>query len=90
MMVLIRLACLPFNFYFYPEKLITPTISMFFWRIVPMYYAPKEHNTPHIHLYYQDVSATVDMGTCEILEGNIPSKQHRLVTAWIEIYSEEF
>lgn len=41
------------------------------------------------NLYYQDFSATVDIKTCEILEGNIPSKQHRLVTAWIEIHREE-
>jgi hypothetical protein len=31
-----------------------PTISMFFGIIIRMYYAPKEHNPPHIHVYYQD------------------------------------
>jgi len=74
---------------FIVQIFVMPTISMFFGIIIRMYYAPKEHNPPHIHLYYQDFSATVDIKTCEILEGNIPSKQHRLVTAWIEIHREE-
>ena len=66
-----------------------PTISMFFGLIIRMYYAPKEHNPPHIHVYYNDFSATVDINTCEILEGKLPSKQYRLIAAWIEIHKEE-
>lgn len=66
-----------------------PTLSMFFGLIIRMYYAPKEHNPPHIHVYYQDFSATVDISSCEILEGRLPSKQQRLVAAWIEIHREE-
>ena len=31
-----------------------PTLSMFFGIIIRMYYAPKEHNPPHIHVYYQE------------------------------------
>lgn len=66
-----------------------PTISMFFGIIIRMYYAPKEHNPPHVHLYYQDFSATIDIQTCELLEGSVPPKQLRLVVAWIEIHREE-
>jgi hypothetical protein len=66
-----------------------PTISMFFGIIIRMYYAPKEHNPPHIHLYYQEYSATIDIQNCEILEGVLPNKQLRLVVAWIEIHKEE-
>ncbi len=54
-----------------------------------MYYAPKEHNPPHIHVYYQDYSAIVDINSCEILEGRLSPKQLRLVAAWIEIHREE-
>jgi len=39
-----------------------------------MYYAPKEHNPPHIHAYYQDVTATFDINQIE---------------AWIEIHKED-
>ncbi len=62
---------------------------MVFGIIVRMYYAPKEHNTPHIHIYYQDFKCVLDILSCEILEGEIPSRQLRLVTAWIEIHREE-
>jgi hypothetical protein len=46
-----------------------PTISMFFGIIIRMYYAPKEHNPPHVHAYYQDFKATIRIQDCEILEG---------------------
>ena len=66
-----------------------PTISMFFGLIIRMYYAPKEHNPPHIHVYYQNNSATIDINSCEILEGKLSAKQLRLVAAWIEIHRDE-
>ncbi len=66
-----------------------PTISMFFGIIVRMYYAPKEHNPPHIHTYYQDSKAVFRIKDAEMLEGNIPSKQKRIIQAWIEIHKEE-
>ena len=62
---------------------------MFFGIIIRMYFAPKEHNPPHIHVYYQDSKSVIDINSCEILEGQIPSRQLRLVTAWIEIHKEE-
>lgn len=49
-----------------------PTISMFFSIIIRMYYAPKEHNPPHIHAYYQDFRATVNIYDCETLDGHLP------------------
>jgi hypothetical protein len=66
-----------------------PTISMFFGIIIRMYYAPKEHNPPHIHAYFQDFSAVIHIEAAELAEGYLPSKQLRLVIAWIEIHKEE-
>ena len=66
-----------------------PTLSMFFGLIIRMYYGPKEHNPPHIHVYYGEFTATVKIDDCEIAEGKIPAKQLRLVAAWIEIHREE-
>ena len=66
-----------------------PTLSMFYGIIVRMYYAPKEHNPPHIHVYYQDVKAVINISNYELMEGELPSKQLRLVLAWIEIHKEE-
>ncbi len=66
-----------------------PTISMFFGIIIRMYYAPKEHNPPHIHVYYQNYSGVVDIETCEQIIGNLPIKQLRIVIAWVELHKEE-
>ena len=54
-----------------------------------MYYAPKEHNPPHIHVYYQNMNAVITIATCEVAKGRLPAKQLRLVNAWIEIHREE-
>ena len=66
-----------------------PTLSMFFGIIIRMYYAPKEHNPPHIHVYYQDYKAIVNILNCELMEGELPTRQVRLVLAWVEIHTEE-
>ena len=62
-----------------------PTLSMFFGIIIRMYYAPKEHNPAHIHVYYQDSIAVINILNCELMEGDLAARQMRLVLAWIEI-----
>jgi hypothetical protein len=54
-----------------------------------MYYAPKEHNPPHIHAYYQDSKATFNIIEGDILDGSLPIKQMKLIQAWIEIHKDE-
>ena len=66
-----------------------PTVSMFFGIIIRIYFAPKEHQPPHFHAYYAEHKATVDIQTCEILEGELPKKQKKLVLAWAELHQEE-
>lgn len=66
-----------------------PTISMFYGIIVRMYFAPGEHNPPHFHAYYNEFKASVDIRTCEIVEGNLPRKQQNLTLAWAELHQEE-
>jgi hypothetical protein len=66
-----------------------PTLSMFFGIIIRMYYATKEHNPLHIHVYYQDYKFIINIQTGELMNGELPSKQFKLVVAWIEIHKEE-
>ena len=66
-----------------------PTISMFYGIIIRMYCAPGEHNPPHIHAYYQEHKALIDIRTCESTDGNLPKKQLKLVLAWAELHQEE-
>jgi hypothetical protein len=61
-----------------------PTISMFFGIIIRMYYAPGEHNPPHIHGYYQDNTIVIDIHECKTLEGQMPARQLRLIQAWMD------
>lgn len=66
-----------------------PTISMFFGIIIRMYYAPKEHNPPHIHAYFQSMTATFAITDGELTGGALPKKQIKLIQAWIEIHRDE-
>ncbi len=66
-----------------------PTISMFFGIIIRMYYAPKEHNPPHIHVYFQEFTAVINIEDLELTTGKLPAKQLRLVLAWMEIHKDE-
>ncbi len=66
-----------------------PSISMFYGLIIRMYYAPAEHNPAHFHAYYQGMKAKVDINTCEIVDGDLPSKQRKLVLAWAEMYKDD-
>lgn len=66
-----------------------PTISMFFGIIIRMYFAPGEHAPPHFHAYYAEHKANVDIRTCEMMEGDLPGKQAKLVLAWAELHQDE-
>ena len=82
--------CAGLNWFFVSlKKRYMPTISMFFGIIIRMYYAPKEHNPPHVHAYYQNFIITIRIQDCEILEGQIPARQLRLILAWVEIHRDE-
>ena len=66
-----------------------PTISMFFGIIIRMYCSPKEHNPPHFHAYYQRFKAIIDINSCELIDGEFPIKQRKLVLAWAELHKDE-
>jgi hypothetical protein len=65
------------------------TISMFYGIVVRMYLGKSEHNPPHFHAYYQGMKGIFDINTGEMTEGNLPSKQIKLITAWAELHKEE-
>jgi hypothetical protein len=66
-----------------------PTISMFYGIIIRMYFAPGEHNPPHFHVYYNEFKATMDLRTSDFIDGDLPSKQRKLVSAWVELHHDE-
>ena len=48
-----------------------------------------DHVPPHFHAVYAEFEAQIDIDSGEIIEGNIPRKQLRLVQAWLELHRDE-
>lgn len=63
---------------------------MFYGIIIRMYLIDnRHHNTPHIHARYGEYEAAIAIGDGELLAGELPRKQLRLVQAWIELRRDE-
>ncbi len=67
-----------------------PEISRFFGIIIRMFAEPAaQHRRPHFHAYYQQTAAVFAFDTIEVLGGELPQRQRRLVEAWAEIHRAE-
>ena len=67
-----------------------PTISMFYGILVSMYVLDtQKHHLPHIHVRYAEFKAVIQIPTGDLLEGNLPGKQMKLVQAWIALHADE-
>lgn len=67
-----------------------PIITQFYGIVIRMFYKDiQKHHGAHIHIEYNEFSAVYSIDTLEIIEGNIPPKQNRMVVAWMEIHIEE-
>ena len=63
-----------------------PIICMFYGIIIRMYH--DDHNPPHFHAEYQGKEALVDLEG-NVLRGELPKTQMRMVMAWFEIHRDE-
>jgi hypothetical protein len=67
-----------------------PEISRFFGIIIRMYLeAGAPHHTPHFHAYYQEDVGVFSIEPVELVAGDLPRTQRRLVEAWAELHREE-
>jgi hypothetical protein len=67
-----------------------PIISMFYGIIIRLYLLDNtHHHLAHIHAKYAEFEASIDIENGEILAGELPRKQLRLVQAWIELHRDE-
>lgn len=65
-------------------------ISMFYGIIIRLYLINNtHHHLPHIHAKYAEFEASIGIGDGEIISGELPRKQLRLVQAWIELHRDE-
>lgn len=67
-----------------------PIISMFYGIIISLYFLDnKHHNLPHIHAKFAEFEASISIEDGEILAGELPRRQLRLVQAWVELRRDE-
>ena len=67
-----------------------PELSRFFGIIIRMFVEVGEpHHTPHFHAYYQEHVGIFGIEPVELLAGEMPRRQRRLVEAWAELHQAE-
>ena len=49
----------------------------------------QHHHLPHLHARYAEFEASITLSDGEVLAGELPRKQLRLVQAWIELRRDE-
>lgn len=59
-----------------------------FWGIIIKMYA-DEHAPPHFHASYGEHKATFSISSGKLMEGRLPKKQERLITAWAAVCKKE-
>nr|DAD90227.1 MAG TPA: protein of unknown function (DUF4160) [Myoviridae sp. ct8ME27] len=64
-----------------------PVIGRFFEIVILMY--AKDHGILHIHAKYQNYEAAFSVETSNMIVGEMPTKQRKLVEAWIELHRED-
>lgn len=47
------------------------------------------HQLPHFHAYYQNDVAVIGLDPVELIDGELPRRQRRLVEAWAELHQSE-
>jgi hypothetical protein len=67
-----------------------PEICRFFGIVIRMFVETgMPHHLPHFHVYYQNSTAVFLIDPVEMIAGNLPRKERRLVEAWAEMHGGE-
>jgi len=65
-----------------------PLISHFYGILIRMFFNDQEqHHLPHFHAIYGEYSGSFSLDG-EIITGNIPKKQLKLIAAWATIHMD--
>lgn len=66
-----------------------PLISQFYGILISMYKENNlQHKVPHFHAYYGDFEGVFDLQG-ELIVGELPTKQRKMVETWAIIHEEE-
>ena len=66
-----------------------PELSRFYGIVIRMFFETGNHNAPHFHATYQKFAASFSIEEKNIIVGELPAKQRRLVEAWAEFHQDE-
>ena len=64
-----------------------PTISMF--RGIRVYINWRDHMPPHFHAVYAGQEVMISIDSIEVIEGDMPSKQLKMLLGWAAFHQEE-
>ena len=64
-----------------------PTISMF--RGIKVYMNYNDHLPPHFHAEYGEYNCSISIKEIEIIAGNMPNKQLKMIYGWAALHQEE-
>ena len=64
-----------------------PTICMF--RGIKIYINWRDHQPPHFHASYGGDSVIVSIRDIEVLEGEMPNKQLKMLLGWAALHQDE-
>jgi hypothetical protein len=65
-----------------------PGLSYFYGITISMHWDEGHHGLAHFHARYGEYRASFDL-TGEVIVGELPKRQLRLVQAWVELHAEE-
>ncbi len=65
-----------------------PTLSWFYGITITMHWDEPRHHAPHFHALYGEHEAALDLAG-EVIAGDLPRRQLRLVQAWAELHAGE-
>jgi hypothetical protein len=66
-----------------------PLVSQFYGILIYIYKEIKgKHNVPHFHAKYAEFESVYDF-KANLLDGDLPHKQRKLVEAWTLIHEDE-
>lgn len=60
-----------------------PVISAFYGIMIKIFHG--DHNPPHIHVYYGEFRAQVEIMTGRVLAGKLPPRSLKLVQEWLKL-----
>jgi hypothetical protein len=64
-----------------------PTIALF--RGIKIYLNYRDHHPPHFHASYGEYDCCVSIEEIELIGGNMPNKQLKMIYGWVALHQDE-